>query len=126
MDQSSFTTTWVQKSWPIAGLMALALAIAGCVHTSDVFEMEPKSISKQLALPTCRVSVPLSESEVVDRLRRFDNIENPETYPDWIAITSGYRSGDQIRMLSCTTRCLYSYALIRNNKVLSEFCPVLF
>jgi hypothetical protein len=120
-------TAWplIQTSWLSIGAMLLVIACSSCAHTPNVFQMESRSVAKQLGLPTCRVSVPMEKSEVVEVLEHWDSIDNPEENSAWVAFTSNYQPGDQIRMLSCKTGCLYSYALIRDNKVLSEYCPLI-
>lgn len=89
--------------------------------------MEPKSIAKQLGLPYCRVSVPLSQSEVIEDAKRMD-IPDPETYVEWIEMKSNIQSGDQLRLVNClgTSRSKYGgdpyhYVLIRNGKIISKF-----
>jgi len=89
--------------------------------------MEPKSIAKQLGLPGCRVSIPLSQSEVIEDAKRIGN-PDLEKYPQWIEMTSNTRPGDQLRLVNCLmagrsrkTGDVYYYVLIRNGKIISEF-----
>jgi hypothetical protein len=89
--------------------------------------MEPKSIAKQLGLPYCRVSVPLSQSEVMEDAKRMD-IPDPETYVEWIKMKSSIQPGDQLRLVNCFTasrskygRDPYHYVLIRDGKIIAEF-----
>lgn len=89
--------------------------------------MEPRSIAKRLGLPNCRISVPLSQSEVIEDAKRIGN-PNPEEYPDWIKMTENMRSGDQLRLVNCLEASRsknvgdpYYYALIRNGTIISKF-----
>lgn len=116
---------WKQASWRILIFILLALVLAGCAHMPDVFQMEPRSAAKQLGMPSCRVSVPMSESSIVEILRRWDNVENPQDNPEWVAITSNRKPEDQIRMFSCKAGSPYFYALVRNGKILFEYHPLI-
>jgi len=89
--------------------------------------MEPKSIAKQLGRPYCRVSVPLSQSEVMEDAKRM-HTPDPEQYVEWIEMKSKIQPEDQLRLVNCfgTSRSKYGgdpyhYVLIRNGKIISEF-----
>ena len=107
--------------------VTIAFVAAGCASTPALIKMEPKSIAEQLGLPHCRVSVPLSESEVIEDAKRIGN-QNPEKYPEWIEMTSNLQPGDQLRLVNCLRASRsknvgdpYYYALIRNGKIISKF-----
>ena len=114
---------WAKAHWHAA--IVLAFASGGCAHTPEVFQMEPRSAARQFGMPGCRTSVPMSESEVVEILARWDNIENPEDNSEWAAITSNRQPADQIRMFSCRTGSPYFYALIRGNEILLTYHPLI-
>ncbi|SFR94305.1 hypothetical protein SAMN05216570_0964 [Dyella sp. OK004] len=89
--------------------------------------MEPRSIAKQLGFPSCLVSVPLSQSEVIEDAKRMGN-PKPEHYPEWIEMSASIQPGDQLRLVDClrANRSTnvgdpYYYALIRDGKIVSEF-----
>jgi len=107
--------------------ITIAFVVAGCTSAPATVRMEPKSIAKQLGLPDCRTSVPLSQSEVIEDAKRI-GAPNPEKYPEWIEMTSNIRPGDQLRLVNCLRASRsenvgdpYYYALIRNGKIISKF-----
>lgn len=107
--------------------IAIAFVVAGCASEPATVRMESKSIAKQLGFPYCRVSVPLSQSEVIEDAKRMD-IPDPEKYVEWIKMKSSVQPGDQLRLVNCFTASRskyggdpYYYALIRNGKIISEF-----
>ena len=63
--------------------------------------MEPKSIAKQFGVAGCGVSVPLSQSDVVEDARRFGN-PNLDSYPEWIEIN--HRFDQEINCASFPVR----------------------
>ena len=106
---------------------ANVLGIVGCASKSSNLKMEPKSIAERLGMPKCKVSVPLSPSEVIDTAKR-DGSHEPEKNPDWIKLAANLQPGDQLRMINClnTTRQnrvtgSFFYALIRNDEILFRF-----
>lgn len=107
--------------------ISITFLVAACASAPTAVEMEPRSIAEQLGLPECRVSVPLSQSEVIEDAKRIGN-PNPEKYPAWIEMTSSIRPGDQLRLVNCLKDSQYKnvgdpyyYALIRNGKIISKF-----
>jgi hypothetical protein len=107
--------------------ITIAFAVAGCASVPAAVEMEPKSIARELGFPSCRVSVPLSQAEVIADAKRMGN-PKPESYPEWIEMTASIRSGDQLRLVDClrANRSTsigdpYYYALIRGGKIVSKF-----
>jgi hypothetical protein len=107
--------------------ITIAFVVAGCASEPTTLRMEPKSIAKQLGLPYCKVSVPLSQSEVIEDAKRW-NVPDPEQYVEWIKMKSSIQSGDQLRLVNCfgAGRSKYGgdpyhYVLIRNGKIISEF-----
>ena len=107
--------------------ITIAFVVAGCTSDPATVRMEPKSIAQQLGLPGCRVSIPLSQPEVIDDAKRIGN-PDLEKYPEWIEMTSNIRPGDQLRLVNCLMASrsrkvgdVYYYVLIRNGKIISEF-----
>ncbi|WP_129588444.1 hypothetical protein [Solilutibacter silvestris] len=91
----------------------------------QIFKMEPRSASKRLGLTGCNVSVPLSQSEVLDTVKKWDNNPNPEQNQEWIKLIANQKSGDELRMVSCKVGDPYFYALFRNDAILYKFHPVI-
>jgi hypothetical protein len=107
--------------------ITIAFVAAGCTSAPATVRMEPKSIAKQIGFPYCKVSVPLSQSEVIEEAKRMD-IPDPEKYVGWIKMKSNIQPGDQLRLVNFFTASRskygedpYYYALIRNGKIISEF-----
>lgn len=111
--------------WGYLVVLLAVTAISGCASTPVGPKMEPKSVARNLGLQECRVSVPLSQSDVIGLVKRWDNVSNPEGNPEWIEIVANQRSEDQLRMVSCNVGAPYYYAMIRNNVILLKFHPVL-
>lgn len=105
-------------------VFAIAFAVAGCASAPAIVEVAPKSIARRLGLSDCRVSVPLSQSDVINLVKRWDNHPSPEENQEWIEITAKQQPGDQLRMVSCKSGDPYFYALIRNDMIISKFHPV--
>jgi hypothetical protein len=103
--------------------IAIVQASAGCASTPSMPRMETRSISKRLAVPNCRVSVPLSQSEVLSLVKRWDHHPNPQMEPEWIVIAANQQPGDELRMVSCRVGDPYFYALVRNDTILLKFHP---
>jgi hypothetical protein len=107
--------------------IAFALAVAGCASEPTALRMEPRSMAQQLGLPDCKVSVPLSQAEVIEDAKRVGN-PNPERSQDWIEITKDFQPGDQLRAVNCLSAARsravgdpYYYALIRNDAIIVKF-----
>lgn len=84
-------------------------------------------MAERLGLPDCRVSVPLSQSEVIEDAKRVGN-PNPEKNQEWIEMTENFQPGDQLRVVNClrSSRSTYFYALIRNDSIISKFYSSIF
>ncbi len=111
----------------VAVLAALATGAVGCASKSSNVKMEPRSIAARLGMPECRVSVPLSPSEVISTAK-MDGSNEPEKNPDWIKLAANLQPSDELRMINClkTTRQnrvtgSFFYALIRNDEILFRF-----
>ncbi|GLQ95626.1 hypothetical protein [Dyella mobilis] len=108
-------------------VVAIALAVAGCASGPTDLRVEPRSIAQKLGLPDCKVSVPLSQAEVIDDAKRVGN-PNPERNQDWIEITKNFQPGDELRAVNCLSAARskdvgdpYYYALIRNDVIVLKF-----
>ncbi|HJR75099.1 MAG TPA: hypothetical protein VJ806_15855 [Luteimonas sp.] len=109
-----------------AAVAGMAFALAGCASAPTAVKMEPKSVAKQLGLQGCRVSVPLSQAEVISDAKRTGN-PNPEAYREWTEITANIQPGDQLRLVNCLESRSkdvgnpYYYALVRNDAIILKF-----
>jgi len=85
-----------------AALATLAATIfyGGCANSGANLKMEPHSFAKRLGEPHCRVSIPLTQTEVLGEARRWGD-PNPEARPEWVTIVAEIRPGDQLRMVDC-------------------------
>jgi len=108
-------------------IAVIACAAAGCASSRPAVKMEPGSVATQLGVPGCRVSIPLSQSEVIEDAKRMGN-PNPEKYPEWIGMVASKQPGDQWRLVDCLSASRaakvgdpYYYALIRDGKIVSRF-----
>lgn len=107
--------------------IAATFALASCASTPSSVKTEPASIATKLGFPSCRVSIPLSQSEVIEDAKRMGN-PKPESYPAWIKMTTSIQPGDQLRLVDCLKASRpvsagdpYYYALFRGGKMVSEF-----
>jgi hypothetical protein len=82
-----------------------------------------------MGLHDCRVSVPLTPSEVIENSKRSGNPE-PEDNADWIRMAAELRPEDQLRLINCLgvkgTGEPYYYALIRDGSIALKFAPMIF
>lgn len=106
---------------------SIAFMIVGCAPGPATVKMEPKPIAMKLGVPDCMVSVPLSQSEVIEDAKRMGS-PNPEESPQWTGMVSSIRQGDQLRLVNCLSLSRsknvgdpYYYALIRDGKIISKF-----
>lgn len=111
----------------VGGGFIITVAIAGGAPVPTEVKMEPKSIAKELGFQSCRVSIPLSQAEVIADAKRMGN-PKLESYPEWIDMTVSSRPGDQLRLVDCLKAAQstnvgdpYYYVLVRGGKIVSEF-----
>lgn len=64
--------------------------------------MERAGVAKQVGFSQCRVSVPLSQDEVLLNARLL-GVPEPEKQIDWAQLRATYRPSDQIRFVACTS-----------------------
>ena len=86
------------KALVIAATLSL---ITGCAHTTGP-RMEPSHVADEVGFPKCRVSVPLSQDEVLANAR-LTGVSAPETQVDWTRMKATYRLGDRLRFVSCVS-----------------------
>lgn len=112
---------------PLAGLVILTLA--GCASASSSVKFEPRSVTNRLGFAGCKISVALSPSEVIENSKRSGN-PSPERNSEWIEMESGFKSGDQLRLVNCLgvkgVGDPYYYALFRNRVIVLKFHPMIF
>jgi len=75
--------------------------VVGFAHTAGP-RMEPAHVANEVGFPKCRVSVPLSQDEVLANAR-LTGVPAPETQIDWAKMKAAYRSGDHFRFVSCVS-----------------------
>src|SRR5690606_23552506 len=100
---------------------AIACAFVGCASAPEAIRMEPISVAEKLGLQGCKVSVPLSPEEVVKLGRELKIYPNPAEDPEWSKMVAIRRPEDQLRRVSCESKNISSYVLIRNDKVVFKF-----
>ncbi len=103
--------------------LVATLALGGCAHTA-LPQMEPARIASEFGFPKCRVSVPLTENEVLENAR-LTGVSAPETQTDWAEVKAARRGGDQLRLVSCVGKRLgspgYSFVgLFRDRKAVAQ------
>lgn len=104
----------------------VALGVVGCASAPTAVRMEPRATAERLGLPDCRVSVPLSQSEVIEDAKMVGN-PNPERNREWIEMIDNLQPGDQLRAVNClSSRSTYFYALIRNDSIILKFYSSIF
>lgn len=99
---------------------AIAFAVVSCASVPEPMRYEPKTVAKKLGFPDCKVSIPLNPAEVVEMGRDLRIYPNPAEDPEWSKLMAIRQPDDQIRRVSCTTN-IFSYVLIRNDKVVFKF-----
>lgn len=111
----------------IALVITIALAVMGCASAPPShINMEGRSVANRLDLPSCRVSVPLSQTEVIENAKRDGN-PNPELNHEWIEMAAKIMPGDTLRLVKCeNSGDPYFYALFRKSRVISKFHSMIF
>ncbi len=118
------SATWYSLS-VLAALAATTLFL-GCSYSATTLRMEPPSVARQLGVPRCRVSVPLTQAEALREARSWGN-PNPEANPAWAKIVADTQPGDQLRLIDCmrTQHHMY-FAHIHNDSIVTEVHPMFF
>ncbi len=121
------------RIWPLlrAAICLAVAALAGCSSDSARLKREPVPVASRLGLSDCRVSVPLTSSQVIDQSLRSGN-PNPEEDGEWAAMLAALQPGDQLREVSCPNvrsgrgyRDPYYFALFRDDLLVLKFHPVI-
>jgi len=107
-------------------LIALIPPLASCAHSALGVKMDSSAVARSLGLKGCRVSIPLTQVEVIEQAKR-DGDPDPESHPEWIRMRREFRDGDQFRLVNCVRTDksgvaggAYYFALFRNDVAISE------
>ncbi len=112
--------------WGVILAMAATFFASGCVHTSDGPRYEPASVAKRLGIPHCRVSVPITQSEVLLNARRDGDVQT-EFRSEWAKIVATSQPGDELRKVVCIVHGHYGdagdmyFGLFRNGALIDKF-----
>ena len=110
------------------GITALAVVLighlAGCASSAP--KMEALSVAKRLGFPRCKVSVPMSQDEVLQSAKRWGD-PYAETRSEWAAIVAAAQPGDQLRLVDCIrpdkegiAGGYYFYGLFRGQAIVAQ------
>lgn len=115
---------------PLVLLACLGVsAVASCASTAAGVRLESQSVAKSMGLASCKVSVVLTPSEVIENSKRSGN-PNPESNQEWIKMAADLQAGDQLRLVNCLgvkgIGDPYYYALFRNEAIVLKFHPMIF
>lgn len=83
--------------------------------------MEPSAVAKKLGFPDCAVSVPLNPAEVVKMGKELKIYPNPAEDPEWSKMLAIRQPEDQLRRVSCKSKNVSSYVLVRGDQVVFKF-----
>jgi hypothetical protein len=109
-----------------SAIFASCFMVSGCASTSTSVKMESRALAKKLGVQGCRVSVPLTQLEVIEDAKRMGNPQ-PENDQDWLVITKSIQGGDELRLVNClSSRSTFFYVLIRDGVIIREFHSSLF
>jgi hypothetical protein len=109
-----------QRSMRITVAVAGLVLVAGCATSDATIKMEPHSVAKRLGVPHCQVSIPLSQTEVLEEARRWGDPIG-EFRPEWAKIVAELKPGDQLRMIDCVrVDHNFYFAHIRNDTILTK------
>jgi hypothetical protein len=82
--------------------------------------MEPHSVAKRLGVSNCQVSVPLTQSELLEEAHRGGD-PNTESRPEWVKIVSEIKPGDQLRLIDCAqSKHNFYFAHIRDGSIVTK------
>jgi len=122
-----------------ASLTALAItaAISACAHYPDWPKLDRSpgfdlaQIAKQYNVPRCKVSVTLTQDQVL-RAARLQGDPNPEDRSDWADMVRAVQPGDELRQVICLTKGKNGLAagdvfcgLFRTGKIVAEMHNVI-
>lgn len=115
----------IPRVWTTVAALAAMAGVAGCANSHGRLKLEPAAVARQLGVPRCRASVPLTQEEVLGDARRWGD-PHPESRPEWLKIIAEIRPGDQLRMIDCIrTHHNFYYAHIRNGAIVTEMYTII-
>jgi hypothetical protein len=106
--------------------MAVIVGCAGCASWPPGVKYDVAGVARRLGFPRCRVSVPLSEAQVIDAATHDGN-PHPEQNHEWMAIVGMIQPRDQLRAVDCPRKTAdpYFYALFRNGAEIARFHSII-
>ena len=94
--------------------------VAACASSGWHLEMEPGSVARQLGVPRCRASVPLTQAEVLENANRLGD-PYTESRPEWSKTVAEIQPGDQLRLIDCVrANHNYYYAHIHEGVIVTK------
>lgn len=118
-------------------ILAVTVVVAACARSDGFPKLDRSStlnlsaIARRYHVLHCKVSVPLSQDEVL-RVVRSQGIPHPEDRQDWKEISKGIKPGDQLRQVICLTKGPTGVAagdvffgLFRDRKMISEMHTII-
>lgn len=104
--------------------LVMAVYVVGCASSGP--KMESASVAKRLGVSGCKVSVPMSEKEVLVSARDWGD-PHLETRNEWTELLAASRAGDELRLVDCikpdkdgVAFGYYYYALFRNQTIVAK------
>ena len=93
--------------------------------------MNLSSIAKRFGVPHCKVSVPLTQEEVL-RAVELQGVPHPDNRADWTAMVADLRPGEQLRQVICLTKGKSGaaagdvfYGLFRGGEMVTEMHTII-
>ncbi len=105
--------------------LAATFGVAGCTHAYDGPKNAPASVAERLGVPGCRVSVPMSQAEVLANAKR-DGDPHTEGREEWLKIVATSHPGDELRKVACLKSGRYGsagdmyFGLFRNGAMIAK------
>ncbi|WP_426662798.1 hypothetical protein [Rhodanobacter aciditrophus] len=126
------------KNLAIASLsFLLAVLCASCAHDASIPKVDRSPnldlspIAKRFGVPRCKVSVPLTQEQVLLAAKRQGD-PYTEKRPEWATIKREAKPGDQLRQVICLTTGPQGYAagdvfygLFRRGKMVAEMHTII-
>jgi len=99
---------------------AVPLLSIACSSLDSNVKMESHSVAKRLGVSKCRVSVPLTRSEVLNAAHRLGD-PITESRPEWAKIGTEFKPGDQLRMVDCVrSKHNFYFAHIHDGSIVTK------
>ena len=96
------------------------LLFTGCAHQSARPELEPRRFSREIGLPDCDVSVPLSRDETLDFSRRLGDPDLAAS-PEWAEAVALIEPRDDLRHVYCPKNTNNFFGVFRGDFILFKF-----